>query len=135
MSKHPSQGVLSNMVDKEIETIPTAAREELARRIVGEVVLSQQSGTTLRKWREIFSITTSNLAEKIGVSPSVVSDYEASRRSPGTMLMKTRGWIRTSSRNTRRREFPSMSKNRPEPTWTFGFYPRSAWTAAIAPPG
>ncbi len=76
------------MAENETGAIPPIIKEELARRIVGEVVLSSQSGTTLRKWREIFSVTTSNLAEKIDVSPSVVSDYEAGRRSPGTMFLR-----------------------------------------------
>jgi putative transcriptional regulator len=67
---------------------PGAVREALAQRIVGEIVLSSSPGTTLRKWREIFSVTTTGLAERMRISPSVVSDYEADRRSPGARFLR-----------------------------------------------
>ncbi len=63
-------------------------KEDLAKRIVGEIVLSAKSGRTMRKWREIFAVTTSSMAEQLGVSSSVVSDYEAGRRSPGTRFLR-----------------------------------------------
>jgi putative transcriptional regulator len=69
-------------------TTSGAVREALAQRIVGEIVLSSSPGTTLRKWREIFEVTTSGLAERLKVSPSVVSDYEADRRSPGARFLR-----------------------------------------------
>ena len=67
---------------------PGAVREALAQRIVGEIVLSSSPGTTLRKWREIFNVTTTGLAERMRISPSVVSDYEADRRSPGARFLR-----------------------------------------------
>ncbi|MCJ7610586.1 transcriptional regulator [Candidatus Bathyarchaeota archaeon] len=67
---------------------PGAVREALAQRIVGEIVLSSSPGTTLRKWREIFSVKTTGLAERMRISPSVVSDYEANRRSPGARFLR-----------------------------------------------
>lgn len=60
-------------------------REGLAERIAGEVTLSTGPGATLKKWRMDFEITQSDLARELGVSPSVISDYESGRReSPGT---------------------------------------------------
>jgi len=74
---------------QEDHTIATEAlKEALAKRIVGEIVLSTNPSMTLRKWREIFAIAPSNLAGKIKVSPSVISDYEAGRRSPGTRFLR-----------------------------------------------
>ncbi|MES3517945.1 MAG: helix-turn-helix domain-containing protein [Natronomonas sp.] len=64
-------------------------REQLAERIAGEVTLSDDPGATLRKWREEFDITQTTLAAEIGVSPSVVSDYESGRRdSPGIGVVR-----------------------------------------------
>ncbi len=57
---------------------------ELMEKIAGEITLSPTPGKTVKKWREIFHIPQSLLAKKLGVSPSVISDYENGRRqSPG----------------------------------------------------
>lgn len=65
------------------------AREELARRIAGEVTLSDDPGTTLRKWRTDFGVSQTELAEELSVSSSVVSDYESGRReSPGIGVIR-----------------------------------------------
>lgn len=65
------------------------AREELSIKIAGEIVLSREPSKTIKKWREIFGVTQSGLAESIGVSASVVSDYESGRRkSPGAGMVK-----------------------------------------------
>jgi len=70
-----------NMLEKEKET--------LARRIAGEIVLSSDPGKTMRKWREIFGISQTELAEHLGVSSSVISDYEGGRRkSPGASTIR-----------------------------------------------
>ena len=76
------------MISKDVSNVPEALKEELAKKIVGEIVLSTKPGTTLRKWREIFSITPTNLAKKLEVSPSVISDYEVGRRSPGSRFLR-----------------------------------------------
>jgi putative transcriptional regulator len=52
----------------------------LARRIAGEIVMSQNPSDTIRKWRGIFDISQVELARQMGVSPSVISDYESGRR-------------------------------------------------------
>lgn len=63
--------------------------ELLQEKIAGEVTLSPEPGRTLRKWREIFGISQTDLADHIDVSPSVISDYESGRRkSPGTTTVK-----------------------------------------------
>ncbi len=63
--------------------------QELAERIAGEIALSKEPGKTMRKWRETFGISVSELAERMGVSPSVISDYESGRtRSPGIQFIR-----------------------------------------------
>ncbi len=65
------------------------AREVLARRIAGEVTLSDDPGATLRKWRTDFDVSQTDLAEELSVSSSVVSDYESGRReSPGIGVIR-----------------------------------------------
>jgi len=60
------------------------SESEIARKIAGEIVLAEKPGKSMRKWREIFGIKQKRLAEKIGISASVISDYESGRRkSPG----------------------------------------------------
>ena len=64
-------------------------RQRLARRIAGEISLSDNPGRIMRKWREMFHIPQILLAEALGISPSVISDYESGRRqSPGTKTIK-----------------------------------------------
>src|SRR5437870_13303038 len=56
----------------------------LREKIAGEIALSEQPGKTMRKWREELRISQTDLAHRMRVSPSVISDYEAGRRtSPG----------------------------------------------------
>jgi len=63
--------------------------EDLKLRIAGEIALSEFPGDTMRKWREIFGIPQIAIAEFLKISPSTVSDYEASRRkSPGIVVIK-----------------------------------------------
>jgi putative transcriptional regulator len=64
-------------------------RRDLAEKIAGEIVLSDDPGATLRKWRTDFSIAQTDLADVLDVSPSVVSDYESGRRqSPGIAVVR-----------------------------------------------
>ncbi|MEF8774924.1 MAG: helix-turn-helix domain-containing protein [Haloarculaceae archaeon] len=64
-------------------------RAELAEKIAGEVALSDEPGATLRKWRTDFEIAQTDLAAKLAVSPSVVSDYESGRReNPGIGVIR-----------------------------------------------
>lgn len=60
----------------------------MAEKIAGEITLSQNPGDTLRKWRRNFGITQTDLSNHLGISPSVISDYESGRRkSPGIMIV------------------------------------------------
>lgn len=64
-------------------------KERLARDIVSEVVLSDKPEEVIKKWRNIFKISQKTLAGDLGITPSVVSDYESGRRkSPGVNIIK-----------------------------------------------
>jgi putative transcriptional regulator len=67
----------------------SSVRNRLARRIAGEIALSESPGQTMRIWRERFRLPQIVLAEYLGISPSVISDYESGRRkSPGTSTIR-----------------------------------------------
>ena len=64
-------------------------KDRMAEKMAGEITLSREPGHTIRKWREIFETSQTELAAHLGVSPSVISDYESGRRkSPGTMTVQ-----------------------------------------------
>ncbi len=54
--------------------------QALLRNIAGEISLAENPGRVMRKWREQFNVSQNVLAEYLGISPSVVSDYESGRR-------------------------------------------------------
>ena len=63
--------------------------EEFKQRIAGEITLSPDPGKTIRKWREEFGLSQHQLADTMGISHSVISDYESGRRkSPGVGVIK-----------------------------------------------
>lgn len=67
-------------------------KEFLSKMIVGDVIMARKPGEAMKKWRELFHVTQAELAKKMGVSPSVISDYESGRRkSPGTKFI--RKWV------------------------------------------
>ena len=67
----------------------SSVRERLARRIAGEIALSDHPGQTMKIWRERFRLPQIVLAEYLNISPSVISDYESGRRkSPGTSTIR-----------------------------------------------
>jgi len=58
--------------------------EKLTTTIAGEMCLSKDPGGSMKKWREIFGVTQTELAEYLKVTNSTISDYEGGRRkSPG----------------------------------------------------
>jgi putative transcriptional regulator len=64
-------------------------RSDLAGEIAGEIVLSESPGATLKKWREEFDVTQTDLAAELDVGSSVVSDYESGRRgNPGVGFVR-----------------------------------------------
>ena len=61
----------------------------IARWIAGEIVLSNEPSNAIKHWRETFGMSQTSLAEALGISPSVISDYEAGRRkSPGASTVR-----------------------------------------------
>lgn len=65
------------------------AKEVLAKKIAGEIVLSTDPGKTIQKWRNIFKIPQRQLATELKMMPSVISDYENGRRkSPGIKIIR-----------------------------------------------
>lgn len=63
--------------------------DSLAKNIAGEIVLSENPGNTIQKWRTIFKVPQRELADKMNVMPSVISDYESGRRkSPGVHFIQ-----------------------------------------------
>ncbi len=69
-------------------SMKSGLRNQLAEKMAGEITLSDSPGHALKKWRMNFEITPGLLSERLGVSPSVISDYESGRRkSPGTAVV------------------------------------------------
>lgn len=80
----------------------------IGRRIAGDIVLSENPSHSLKKWREYFEASQAEMAKSMGVSPSVISDYEKGRRMPGAGFIqryvkclleidRMRGWRKVSS--------------------------------------
>lgn len=78
--------------------------EMVGRRISGDIVWSDDIASSLRKWREIFRVSQSELAKAMGVAPSVINNYEKGKRTPGARFVKkyvesllkidsSRGWV------------------------------------------
>lgn len=64
-------------------------RDKLAKNIIGEIVLSETPEKTMKKWRTIFKISQKKLANELGITSSVISDYESGRRkSPGIKMIR-----------------------------------------------
>lgn len=58
-------------------------------KIAGEIALSPDPGAAMKKWREVFGISQSDLSEFLKITPSTISDYEGNRRkSPGSSIIR-----------------------------------------------
>lgn len=67
----------------------TDPSNDLGIRIAGEIALSDNPGEILRKWRHEFGLKQVDLSHSLGISPSVLSDYEGGRRSnPGANFIQ-----------------------------------------------
>ena len=63
--------------------------DQLKVKIAGEIALSPNPGAAMKKWREVFSVSQSELSDFLKISPSTISDYESNRRkSPGIGVIK-----------------------------------------------
>jgi len=61
----------------------------IKRKIYGDVLASNNIGFSLRRWRQMFKITQIELARYMGVSASVISEYENDpNKSPGSRFLK-----------------------------------------------
>ncbi|HEW94244.1 transcriptional regulator [Candidatus Geothermarchaeota archaeon] len=61
----------------------------IKRRIYGDILTSNNVAGALRKWRNIFKVSQVELARVMGVSSSVVSEYENDpNKSPGTRFLR-----------------------------------------------
>ncbi|MDR9380792.1 MAG: helix-turn-helix domain-containing protein, partial [Natronomonas sp.] len=58
----------------------TRPRDVVARQIASDILLSETPGSTLKKWRSEFDVSQVELAEKLDISASVISDQETGRR-------------------------------------------------------
>jgi putative transcriptional regulator len=72
-----------------VNDVFSLAKKKLAKDVVGEIVLSDSSEKVIKKWRNIFKVSQKTLANELGITPSVISDYESGRRkSPGINVIK-----------------------------------------------
>ncbi len=63
--------------------------DELKEKIAGEIALSESPGSTMKKWRELFGITQTELSKQIRISASTISEYESNRKlSPGVGVIR-----------------------------------------------
>ena len=57
--------------------------------MAGSVVLSDNPPLQLKHWREKLGVKQADLAKRMSITPSVLSDYEKGRRpSPGVMFIR-----------------------------------------------
>ncbi|MCD6247922.1 MAG: helix-turn-helix domain-containing protein [Hadesarchaea archaeon] len=64
-------------------------KNKVGRWIAGDITLSSEPSRALKRWREIFGMSQTELAKSLKISPSVISDYESGRRkSPGIAVIK-----------------------------------------------
>ncbi len=86
--------------------VPGYVVEFVAKRISGDIVWCDNPGVEIRKWREVYGLSQTDVARLMGVSYSVVSDYERGRREPGRRFIRQfvkalldydsmRGWVVT----------------------------------------
>jgi putative transcriptional regulator len=62
---------------------------ELAKHMASEIVLSEKPWEEIHKWRLYCKMSQKKLAGKMGITSSVISDYESGRRkSPGIAMIK-----------------------------------------------
>lgn len=58
-------------------------------KIAGEIAMSPDPGSAMKKWREVFGISQTELSRFLKITPSTISDYEGNRRkSPGISVIQ-----------------------------------------------
>jgi putative transcriptional regulator len=74
--------------DRRLIALEVASSDAVAK-IAGSVVANPDPGRAMKAWREKLGIKQVMLARKLGISPSVLSDYESGRRpSPGVQFVR-----------------------------------------------
>lgn len=64
-------------------------RDRAAKWIAGDILMASNPGEAFRRWRELIGMSQTALGRALGISPSVISDYETGRRkSPGVVILK-----------------------------------------------
>ncbi len=81
-----TNGIFDNFIY--VFTLEITRMAELKEKIAGEIAISEEPGEVIKKWREMFDVSQVRLSEEMGVSSSVISDYEKGRRRPGTPLVR-----------------------------------------------
>jgi len=75
-------------MDKSIDELKLK-KEGLARDIIGEIAMASDPPKTLKKWRSLFRASQKAVARELGITSSVISDYESGRRrSPGILFLR-----------------------------------------------
>lgn len=100
------------MSDTEPSRAISAGTDELTA-IAGSVVLSESPAHQLKYWRKTFGIKQADLARKMNITPSVLSDYEKGRRpSPGVNFIKR--YLLALHELTQSGEYSGQGHRRPE---------------------
>jgi putative transcriptional regulator len=64
-------------------------KDHLAKSIIGEIAMAASPSRTIKKWRSLFRVSQKELSRRLGVTSSVISDYESGRRkSPGILFLR-----------------------------------------------
>jgi putative transcriptional regulator len=80
--------MLNTLFAKRLTSMEGASSDAVAK-IAGSVVANLDPGRAMKAWREKLGIKQVVLARRLGISPSVLSDYESGRRpSPGVQFVR-----------------------------------------------
>ncbi len=75
-------------MDKPVDEV-SLKKDHLARNIIGEIAMASEPSKSIKKWRALFRVSQKSLSRKLGVTSSVISDYESGRRkSPGILFLR-----------------------------------------------
>lgn len=60
----------------------------VGERIAGSIVWNENPSESMKKWRDFFRVSQQDLAKVMGISSSVIVDYERGRRAPGVKFLR-----------------------------------------------
>jgi DNA-binding transcriptional regulator YiaG len=103
--------------------------------IAGSVVLSDNPPQQLKFWRKKFGIKQADLAKRMAITPSVLSDYEKGRRpSPGANFIKRYLQALYDLASSQSSNSNNNSSSKPAATMPAAAVPPSAYAAAAPAP-